>query len=68
MAAARRVLQEGLGSCTQKDLLARRHSWLTAPVGSTRKSDLIADWAAQTGCVSYRQRTRADLMAAWSKY
>ena len=57
MAAAQRVAEEVLGTCRQQALLALRRSVLpTTPIRSERKSELIADIAAECDTPTNRQR------------
>ncbi len=68
MAAARRVVEEVLGTCRQTELLALRRSALpAAPVQSTRKSDLIAELAAECDTVANEQCIFGSVMATWTK-
>lgn len=69
MAAARRVVEEVLGTCRQTALLALRRSALpTTPLQSTRKSDLIADLAAECDTLANRQRIIAEVLTTWTMH
>ena len=69
MAAAQRIAEEVLGTCRQKALLALRRSVLpTTPIRSERKSELIADIAAECDTPGSRQRIFARVFVNWSMH
>ena len=69
MAAAQGVVVEVLQTCRQQDLLALRRSTLPAtPIRSTRKSDLVADVAAECDALANRQRIFAEVMVDWTMH
>ena len=67
MAAAGLVVEEVLGACRQTDLLAIRRSLPSAtPPRSTRRSDLVADLAAECDRPGGRQKIFTHVLASWS--
>ena len=69
MAAAQRIAEEVLETCRQKALLALRRSVLpTTPIRSERKSELIADIAAECDTPGSRQRIFARVFVNWSMH
>ena len=67
MVVAQRVVEEVLGTCRQQALLALRRSVLPAtPIRSSRKSELIADIAADCDTPTNRQRIFAEVLDTWS--
>ena len=63
MAAARRVVEEVLGVCRQAELLALNRWYLSS---SAKKSDLIADLAAECDSPASRQHICSDVLATWN--
>lgn len=69
MAAAQRVVEEVLETCRQPALLALKRSALpTTPIRGTRKSDLIADIAAECDTLANREHILAEVLAPWTMH